>query len=90
MKKERFDELVESGMFDELWVEVNNEIDNIKNKKGRKSEVLEILKRGENVSIMEIGKELGISCKNVSSQLSYLRSDNYNICTDKDGKKFLV
>ncbi len=48
-------------------------------KKGRKEEVLEILKEGKLVSIKDIGDRIGISSRNVSSQLSYLRDDGYMI-----------
>ena len=67
-----------------------DEIESLKNRKGRKSEVLEILRRGAAVNINDIAKELDISCKNVSSQLSYLRTDGFNICTDRKGMKFLL
>lgn len=56
---------------------------------GRKKEVRDILESGERYSIREIGEKLGISDKNVSSILSYLRKDGLKICTDSDGKKFV-
>jgi biotin operon repressor len=59
-------------------------------KDGRKSQVLDILKEHDSISIMDIAKKLNISTKNVSSQLTYLRSDGYKIFTDNNGKKLLV
>ena len=56
---------------------------------GRKGEVLGILKRVGKVSIREIGKELGIEDKNVSSILSGLRKMGVNIGTDSKGRKFI-
>ena len=46
--------------------------------KGRKSEVLELLRGGYD-SIESISEELGINSKNVSSVLSGLRKDGYMI-----------
>ena len=56
---------------------------------GRKQEVLKILQKGA-VSISAISSRLGISSKNVSSQLTYLRKDGYNIMTDSIGRKVLM
>ena len=58
--------------------------------KGRKQEVLQLLKDNKVISINDIAKKLQISCKNVSSQLTYLRTDGFNICTDNKGRKFLM
>ena len=57
---------------------------------GRKSQVLDILKSHSPITIVAISERLGISTKNVSSQLTYLRQDGFNICTNVNGKKFLV
>jgi len=59
------------------------------NKIGRKQEVLDILLTGKHVTVGQIAKSLGINERNVSSQLSYLRKDNYRIATDSRGYKFL-
>ena len=59
-------------------------------KDGRKSQVLAILREHTTISILEISKLLNISTKNVSSQLTYLRSDGYAIFTDPNGRKMLV
>ena len=58
-------------------------------KDGRKSQVLELLREFSSISILSISQKLGISTKNVSSQLTYLRSDGYAIFTDPNGKKCL-
>ena len=57
-------------------------------KVGRKDEVLEVLLSGK-VSVKEISNIVGISSRNVSSQLSYLRKDGVNIATDSKGRKFI-
>ena len=56
---------------------------------GRKKEVRDILEEGGRYSIREIGERLGISDKNVSSILSYLRKSGLKICTDYEGKKYI-
>ena len=61
-----------------------------KNDSGRKKQVLELLQNHESISILDISKKLDISTKNVSSQLTYLRTDGFKICTDNFGKKFLM
>ena len=58
-------------------------------KPGRKDEVLAILQRGKHVSVSQIAREVGISERNVSSQMSYLRKDGKRIATDSRGNKFL-
>ena len=55
---------------------------------GRKGEVLEVLQTGR-FTIKELSIQLGITDKNVSSQLSYLRKDGWLIGTDSKGRKFL-
>ena len=59
-------------------------------KSNKKFIVLEILKRGEPISILDISNELNISTKNVSSLLSYLRKDGITIHTDDKGRKYIV
>jgi biotin operon repressor len=58
-------------------------------KDGRKSQVLELLRKHSSISILELAESLNISTKNVSSQLTYLRSDGYQIFTDPKGRKCL-
>ena len=56
---------------------------------GRKSQVLELLRISGPISILTLSSKLNISTKNVSSQLTYLRSDGFQIFTDPNGKKVL-
>lgn len=72
----------------ECYVELENL--KTKTKTSRKSEVLELLKTNTSISIVEIAERLNISTKNVSSQLTYLREEGYNVCTNSQGRKFLV
>jgi len=58
-------------------------------KEGRKEEVLKILKEHGNIKVGDIAKLVGISERNVSSQLSYLRRDGIQIATDSKGRKFI-
>ena len=55
---------------------------------GRKGEVLAMLQTGR-FTIAELASGLGISDKNVSSQLSYLRKDGWLIGTDSKKRKFI-
>lgn len=91
-KEERIAQLEEMEVEDlyELIIDLEAKIDNLKNGKGRKAEVLELLKENEAITIVAMSERLGISTKNVSSQLTYLRQEGFNICTDVNGKKFLV
>jgi predicted transcriptional regulator len=50
---------------------------------GRKAEVKAILEQGR-ISIEDIAKKVGVTTRNVSSVLSYLRKDG--ICLGKDSK----
>lgn len=65
------------------------EILKVEKGEGRKGEVRELLNSGERMSIREISEKLGVSDKNVSSILSYLRKDGLKICTDSEGRKFV-
>ena len=56
-------------------------------KPGRKDEVLALLKKHDKISIPMIAKLVGISERNVSSQLSYRRKDGYLIGADSRGWK---
>lgn len=57
-------------------------------KPGRKDEVLDLLKEGK-ISVADMAKAIGISARNVSSQLTYLRRDGIAIGTDSKGRKFI-
>ena len=59
-------------------------------KSNKKYLVLEILKRGHPISILDISNELEISTKNVSSLLCYLRKDGIIIHTNEKGEKYIV
>ena len=56
-------------------------------KPGRKDEVLALLIGHKKISIPAIAKAVGISERNVSSQLSYLRKDGHLIGADSRGWK---
>jgi biotin operon repressor len=56
---------------------------------GRKEQVLKVLQERGPISIMDIAEAIGISTKNVSSQLTYLRKDGHAIATKSDGRKFI-
>lgn len=56
---------------------------------GRKSQVLSILQRSSHITVAAIAERLGISARNVSSQMTYLRKDGWSIATDSLGRKFL-
>lgn len=81
------------ALLDTLREQVENleaQVEALQNGTGRKAQVLEILKEHSPITIVAIAERLGISTKNVSSQLTYLRQEGQNICTDVNGKKFLV
>ena len=56
---------------------------------GRKEELVGLLKEDGRLNIKEIGEKMGISAKNVSSLLMYLKKDGVRICTDCEGRKFI-
>ena len=65
-------------------------INELSSSSGRKSQVEQILREQGPIHIKSIAQQLNISTKNVSSQLTYLRSDNLNICTNSKGQKFII
>ena len=66
------------------------EIDKVKDAAGgRKLQCLKILKSEGHITVEAISKRIGISARNVSSQLTYLRKDGHAIATDSLGRKFL-
>ena len=73
-----------------LIFELEEKLESAKTNKGRKSEVLDLLRNNKTMTIVEMAERLGISAKNVSSQLTYLRQEGYNICTNAQGRKFIV
>lgn len=56
---------------------------------GRKEELIDLLNKEGRLNIKEIGEKMGISAKNVSSLLMYLKKDGVRICTDCEGRKFI-
>ena len=85
------DELVlEIEVKDQLILDLQIKLEKNQNNSSRKSQVLEMLRSKESCSILEISEELKVSTKNVSSQLTYLRSDGYQIFTNPVGRKVLV
>ena len=56
---------------------------------GRKEQVLAALKEHGHITVQRISKIVGISDKNVSSQLTALRKAGHAIGTDSRGFKFL-
>lgn len=56
---------------------------------GRKEELIELLNIEGRLSIKDISSRMGISAKNVSSLLMYLKKDGARICTDCEGRKFI-
>jgi len=63
---------------EELEVELKGVGSNRKGGSGRKEELLEILKGGL-YSVKELGEKIGISNRNVSSIVCYLRDDGFDI-----------
>ena len=55
---------------------------------GRKEEVLALLQERP-MAIQDMADALGISNKNVSSQLCYLKKDGVRIATNADGQKHI-
>jgi biotin operon repressor len=89
--KIQLEELKKSNDSKEMIIQdLNIKLENSKNGSGRKSQVLDLLRKYKSISILQISNELSISTKNVSSQLTYLRTDGYAIYTDPNGKKMLI
>ena len=58
-------------------------------KVSRKVEVMNILKDNGHISVADIAILVGITERNISSQLTYLRRNGINIGTDSKGRKFI-
>ena len=89
-KRTKQELLAEIENRDQLILDLQIRLENSKTSSGRKTQVLELLRKNRSLSILDIAKELNISAKNVSSQLTYLRTDGYPIFTDPQGRKVLV
>ena len=88
MKKEELIREIEDR--EQTILDLQIKLESSKNNVGRKTQVLELLKTNGSMSILDISKSLNISTKNVSSQLTYLRTDGYQIFTDPKGRKVLM
>jgi len=75
---------------EQIILDLQVKLESSKNNDGRKTQVLDLLKTNGSMSILEIASQLNISTKNVSSQLTYLRTDGYQIFTDPKGRKVLM
>ena len=75
---------------EQIILDLQTKLENSKNNENRKSQVLELLRTNESLSILDIAQKLNISTKNVSSQLTYLRTDGYQIFTNPVGRKVLM
>jgi len=89
MTKEEMTKMIEDQAQIILDLQVKNESLKM-NGSNRKKQVLELLRNHNSISILDMSKKLGITAKNVSSQLTYLRSDGYKVFTDNFGKKVLM
>ena len=87
-EREEMMELIEDQT--QLILDLQVRLENSKNGSNRKSQVLDILRSHKSISIVDIAKKLNITAKNVSSQLTYLRTDGYKVFTDNHGKKILM
>ena len=56
---------------------------------GRKEQCLKLLVSAGHISVAAMSTRIGISARNISSQLTYLRKDGHAIATDSLGRKFL-
>jgi biotin operon repressor len=91
MEKMTKEELIkEVELQQQIILDLQIQLENSRNSSGRKSQVLELLKEHGAISVLDIAKKLNISTKNVSSQLTYLRTDGYKVFTDNHGKKVLM
>jgi len=88
MTKDEMMETIENQ--EQIILDLQVQLENARNSSGRKSQVLELLRENPAISILDIAKKLSISTKNVSSQLTYLRTDGYKVFTDNHGKKVLM
>jgi len=75
---------------EQIILDLQTKLENSRNNENRKSQVLELLRTNESLSILDIAQKLNISTKNVSSQLTYLRTDGYQIFTNPVGRKVLM
>jgi biotin operon repressor len=91
LKEMKKDELIElCSEYEEALCYLDTLIGNRKvHKVGRKEQVMGVLQKDKRVTVGQIGAQLGMTCRNVSSYLCYLRKDGINIGTDSKGRKFI-
>jgi len=63
-------------------------LEKVENKKGngRKEEVLGLIREYGKISIKDMAEKIGITDRNISSQLSYLRKDGLRFGKDSKGR----
>lgn len=86
-----FVENMENDERKEFLRELSKEIRVSFGDEGRKGEVRKLLEESgeEGISIVEMGERLGVSNKNISSILSYLKKDGLKLMTKSNGKKVI-
>lgn len=86
-----FVENMENEERKEFLKELSKEIRVSFGDEGRKGEVRKLLEESgeEGISIVEMGERLGVSNKNISSILSYLKKDGLKLMTKSNGKKVI-
>lgn len=86
-----FVENMENDERKEFLKELSKEIRVSFGDEGRKGEVRKLLEESgeEGISIVEMGERLGVSNKNISSILSYLKKDGLKLMTKSNGKKVI-
>lgn len=93
-KKELFEKMVEMGASEEVMELVKGYFKGkergVSDNSKRMNEVLDLLRRNkdEGISVESMGEIIGISNKNASSYLSYLRKKGYKIWSF-EGRKYL-
>lgn len=87
-----YQEMTKSQLIDHIN-NLNDQIVNLKKSRqrsgSRKFEVLEILSHGP-MSILDIANQLGITSKNVSSLLCYLKKDGFGLIVNEEGQRVLT
>lgn len=79
----------EMKLFVENMKKENEELKKkLENKKGngRKEEVLGLIREFGKISIKDLSEKIGITDRNISSQLSYLRKDGLKFGKDSKGR----
>lgn len=87
----KFVENMENDERKEFLKELSKEIRVSFGDEGRKGEVRKLLEESgeEGISIVEMSERLGVSNKNISSILSYLKKDGLKLMTKSNGKKVI-